>query len=157
MPEDIDMVFGATDFGHPSQVRRPDLLRAIDNTLKRMEEEAEYLPYTYLYKIDEGICADERPATGMTSGIRMNDDPYYYAIDSGLGYCYLEKMAVDENGKGCVVDKIDIHDLRSIKTDNCGEIKIFRAKKKITLARYLQGLREFLSNQEEEIVQKTLG
>jgi hypothetical protein len=155
--DDIYLLFNVSDFGEETEVDREDLLSACQRMLERLQRESGDLFCVYKYRIPEGLAADTRPGAGGTSGIRMNKEEFVYSIWSGVGYCNLIKSGIDKNGMGYDIETIDIRPLKKLKTDNMGEIEIYRQKKDSPLEELLTSLKQFLERQDDKTIVKVLG
>ncbi len=154
---DVEALVAVEEAGEPARVARTTLLEAVDRLLDRLKEDCADLPYRYWikYQYPPGTGVWNSGSGGL-GGIRMNGDKYYYDIDCGLGYCRLEKGAVDEHGRGHVVETTDIRSLTRLDTDNMGGITIHRTRKQSSLERILKQLRRFLLEQDDEVIEKTI-
>jgi hypothetical protein len=155
-PEQVELVCGVDDFGSPRQESRHALLEAIEVIMYRLDAEADKLPYVYVYRFVGGIL-DGQSGSGMTSGLQIGRDGFYYSIQGGLAECWMIKQAVGADGRGTDVERRDVRDVRSIHTDNLGEIVITRKKKASTLKEILQQLKNFLARSSDESVTKIMG
>jgi hypothetical protein len=153
---EVDAIAGVDDFGEPRIVGRLDLLHAVEVMLGRMESETDLIPYVYGHTIREGLAAGVS-GTGTIGGIRIGGDGFSYALIGGLGRCILEKWGAGPDGKGILIEKRDIRQEKSIKSDNYGTIEITRKKKSTSLKKALVELKEFLTRHQEETVTKILG
>jgi hypothetical protein len=155
-PEALELVAGVQDFGEPRTERRLDLLRAVESLLEKLERESDSLPYVYCHRIIEGPYADDG-GPGITGGIRIGGDDFWYELEGGLGHSILVKRFLGSDGKVHIAEQRDIRELKSLKTDNMGEIKIYRKKKPTQLKQILTQLKEFFASHTEENITKILG
>jgi hypothetical protein len=156
-PDDVEALIGVDDFGEPRSISRARVLRALEALLERLDRDADSLPFVYKYKFEEGPLKDDRPGTGMAGSFHINGESrYFYSIDSGLGFCQLLKSEIGPDGRGHDVERIDVRSRTSILTDNMGEIRIYKSKKKSGLERHLRELRAFLQKLEVDTLTKIL-
>jgi hypothetical protein len=155
-PKEVELVTGADDFGFARQENREALLQAVDALLTTLKMELGKLPYIYGYRFVGGIM-DGDAGSGGTFGIQIGGDGYSYGIEAGLGECVLIKQGRRPDGWGFDLERRDVREVTSIKTDNMGEIRIYRKKKKNGLKRFLEQLKDFLSRNADETVITILG
>jgi hypothetical protein len=108
-------------------LRHFDLVNALGEALRALEQEGESLSFMYSFTVKDGPLAST--GSGAVSGIRMPDDESsYYSLRAGLGVCKLERCGIDEHGIGFVIEAIDCRDRTKLATENCGAIAIKRRK-----------------------------
>jgi hypothetical protein len=111
---------------------RTDLVDAVGEVVRALEQDGEALSYMYSYTVKQGPLAST--GSGAVSGIRMpGDDSSYYSLRAGLGVCKLERRGTDEDGSGLVIEVIDCRDRTELATENCGVITIKRRKVELAL------------------------
>lgn len=116
----------------PRVLPRFELVRAVGEAVRALDQDGEALSYMYSFTIKEGPLAST--GSGAVSGIRMpGDDSSFYALRSGLGVCNLERRGTDEDGIGYVIEVIDCRDRTKLATSNSGEIVIKRRKVELSL------------------------
>jgi hypothetical protein len=126
---------------------RSDLVGAVGEAVRALEQGGEALSYMYSFKVKEGPLAST--GSGAVSGIRMpGNDCSYYSMRAGLGVCKLERRGTDEDGNGSVVEVIDCRDRTTVATENCGVIVIKRRKMKLALPVLLKELHSKLVEQD---------
>lgn len=152
----VAVVTDVDDFGEPRMEKRLDMLKGVEALLEQLERESDTLPYVYGHTITEGI-AKGCGGTGIMGGIRIGGDDFVYELEGGLGHCMLVKRFLGTDGKVHIAERRDIRELKSLKTDNMGEIQIYRKKKPTRLKKVLTRLKEFLESHSEDRVTKILG
>jgi hypothetical protein len=155
-PADLEVICGVDDFGVGREVSTVALRSSVETVLAQLELQGNTLPYLYGYKFVGGMW-NGNSGSGRTCGIRLGGDGYYYAIEGGLGRCVLIKSEIGPDGRGRHIGERDIRNVKSIQTDNLGEIRIYRKRKATRLRSLLEQLREFLSRTTEKTVTKVLG
>jgi len=111
---------------------RSDLVDAVGEAVRALEQDGEALSYMYSFTVKEGPLAST--GSGAVSGIRIpGDESSYYSLRAGLGVCKLERCGTDEDGRGFVIEVIDCRDRTKLATENCGVIAIKRRKMKLAL------------------------
>jgi hypothetical protein len=155
-PNEIEILTGVEDFGEPRAEKRAELLRAVQVVSETLANESDAIPYTYGYSFVGGMF-DGDSGSGGTGGIQIGGDGFFYYIEGGVGQCVLEKHGIGPDGKGVVIERKDVRHLKSLKTDNLGEIKIWRKKKANRLEKSLTELKKFLLRNPDETITKILG
>jgi hypothetical protein len=155
-PGEMDVIAGVDDFGAPRLVKGLEFLKAVETVLAMLEREKDKLPYVYGFKIVEGLAAGTS-GSGMTTGIRIDGERFWYSLQAGLGRCILEKLTQTPDGKVVVLETRDVRDLKTLKTENAGEIKIYRKKTSTHLKENFVRLRDFATRHTDEDVRKILG
>jgi hypothetical protein len=81
--------------------------------------------------------------SGMFSGIKMpGDNAHRYAIKSGIDYCCMIKMELQQSGPAIDVGEVDLRDRTEITTENMGKISI---RKKIVKSKVLSTLESLMN------------
>jgi hypothetical protein len=155
-PNELEIISGVEDFGDERKEKRLKLLEAVETILARLDSDSARLPYVYEHAIVEGSYAGVS-GSGMVSGILINGDGFVYAIEGGLGRCNLIKQGVGPDGWGIDLETKDIRGLKTLQTDNLGEIKLTRKKKATRLKETLTQMKDFLLRNTDEIITKILG
>jgi hypothetical protein len=126
---------------------RSDLVDAVGEAVRALEQVGAALSYMYSFTVKEGPLAST--GSGAVSGIRMpGDDSSYYSLRAGLGVCKLERRGTDEDGSGFAIEVIDCRDRTKLATENCGVIAIKRRKMKLALPVLLKELHSKLVEQD---------
>jgi hypothetical protein len=100
-------------------IARPDLIRSIEKVLGAIDEDGDGLAFVYSFSYKDGQFEVSGP--GGTSGIRMpGDSSSFYFLKAGVGICSLERMGIDQSGRGYVIDVTDCRDRKSLMTENKG-------------------------------------
>ena len=128
--------------------------------LDLVEEDLTLLSYRYGFRIEspearmrDGI--EMMGGSGGMSGIRMNGDSFHYTIRANIAECRLDRLGVDGQGRGVVVETTDIRSLKRLETDSLGPVVISRRKLKTSLPDTLRGVarfRGFSSRRSDRIV-----
>jgi hypothetical protein len=71
--------------------------------------------------------------------------------------CLLRKRGLGPDGKVFLAETRDMRNVKSLKTDNMGEIKIYRKKRATRLKEALLQLKDFLTRNLDENITKILG
>jgi hypothetical protein len=125
---------------------RSELVRAVGEAVRALEQDGETLSYMYSFTVKGGPLASM--GSGTVSGIRMpGDDSSYYVLKAGLGVCNLERRGTDANGSGFVIDVIDCRDRITLTTENCGDIRIKRRKIDIGILELFRDLHSKITEQ----------
>ncbi len=125
-------------------IARAELLGAVEDVLRAIEEEGERLSFIYSTDVKNAPLASH--GTGGMSGIRIpGDKVHYYSLDGGVGKCELQKYGIDATGQGYLVETIDCRDKRNLLTENTGEIRIKRRKIELTIPGLMADLKSRLN------------
>jgi hypothetical protein len=156
-PREMGIVLGVSSFGIPRRVSRKQLQESVQTLLRALENSADF-PFLYYLQALGGPNPDPEPHTGGgIGGIRLPDDPHYYALACGLDYCRLTKYGVSEiSGRGYEIETIDIRDWTELATANHGVFQITRRKETTALAEPLSELAQFLEPLTSDTVAKIL-
>ncbi len=126
---------------------RSDLVHAVGEAVRALDQDGEALSCMYSFTVKEGPLASS--GSGAVSGIRIaGDEPNHYSLRAGLGVCKLQRWGIDENGTGFVIEAIDCRDRSQLATENCGVIAIKRRKMKLTLPALFKELHSKLVEQD---------
>jgi hypothetical protein len=126
---------------------RSDLVEAVGEAVRVLEQDGEALSYMYSFTVKEGPLAST--GSGAFAGIRMpGDESSHYVLWAGLGVCKLERRGTDDDGSGSVIERIDCRDRTKLATENCGVIAIKRRKMKLALPVLLKELHSKLVEQD---------
>jgi hypothetical protein len=126
---------------------RSDLVDALGEAVRALEQDGEALSYMYNFTVKEGPLAST--GSGAVSGIRMpGDESNYYSLRAGLGVCNLERCGIGEDGSGFLIEVIDCRDRTRLATENCGVIAIKRRKMNVALPVLLKELHSKLVEQD---------
>ncbi len=125
---------------------RTALLQAATEFDDALGQQRDLLPYHYSYQIGDGKTFGR--GSGGASGFHINGK--VHSIRAGAGTCYLQEIGVGSDGRGSVVNTIDIRDQKCVETDDYGPIKIYRRKLKLTLFETMPLLVSFLRNSKNE-------
>jgi len=154
--KEVETIFGVSDSDKETPIDRALLLKAIDSLLEAIKKKPQILPYTYqLERLVSSNIGMLRSLCGMISGIRINKE--LYSIRSGLDKCDLIKKCQDECGNWHDGERNDIRHLKSITTDNMGEIVIRKRRKPTGLVRNLNQLKSFILKSDAAVIHKVLG
>jgi hypothetical protein len=126
---------------------RTALLQAATEFHDAIEQQRSLLPYHYSYQIGDGTMFGR--GSGGASGFHI--DGKIHSIQGGAGVCYLQEIGVGSDGRGQVVNTIDIRGEKRVETDDFGPIKIYRRKLSLTLFETVPPLVSFLRNSKDEV------
>ncbi len=121
---------------------RIHLKLAFESLLVKLETQRDLITHSYSY-----VLSSQKKVThgGATSGIRIRG--LSACIDTRpAGYCDLTLMEVGPNGRGRVVEIIDMRVRQEIETDNQGTLKIRRRKAEVGWFTELPKLLQFLNS-----------
>lgn len=150
-PDEIALLVDVPDLDTTVHVPRIELLKACEQVLAVIRENAHVIPYTYQYSRG---ATPTLYSTGGTSGIRFpGDERYFYHIQAGFNECKLERWRVKSN-LGVHVETRDIRDLTELFTSNMGTIRIRRSRARTDVKRMVSDLSGFLSEQKSREVVK---
>lgn len=149
-PAEVRTVFGGAD---EERVSRVKMLSAVDELLRATEEHRGELGCTY----KQASGQKHGPSTGVRSGLRLPGDDFCYALETRAGICRLEKMRMNADGRGELVEEIDVRDRSYIETVNAGRLTIVREETADDLLKLLRGIKAFLAKIDDEYVVKTGG
>ena len=126
----------------------------------------ELLPYTYQFKSEYlEVGVGEKPIiseagfdAGGQSGFRMpGDEDHWYVIWAGLNVLRLDKVAVQPDGTGKVVEQRDLRGEKELMTTNFGRVQFRKRRAKSSLRKGLQEMRAFLATVQGPNVAKSVG
>lgn len=162
LPDMIAVAFDTPDFGEPVTIPLAELQNAIRQLEEFLAQKPELLPYTYQMKyeyFDDGKYRHKfgRFTTGGTSGFHVPGDDKHCALWAGLNKLTLEKMSIGEDGKGYVVEVIDLRNEKELLTVEMGLVKFRKRKAKTSLRQGLSKIREFLEQLDSNHVIKIVG
>jgi len=157
--DDIDVIFGTSDFGETTQVDRSKLLKSVKHLFESIKANTKILPYIYGFKEEiprgSGMYST---GSGGASGFRIDGIPH--CLEAGLEKCELSKRRQTESGKWEEYDQQDVRHLKLIKIDEdnfSGDITIYKKRKPTKLLRNLDQLQSFLSKTIVKTIDKILG
>jgi hypothetical protein len=101
---------------------RTTLFQAAEEFQDDLERQRSLLPYHYSYQIGDGQTFGR--GSGGASGFHIKGK--VHSIWGGAGTCYLEEMGIGPDGRGQVVNTIDVRGQKHIETDDYGTITFFR-------------------------------
>ena len=160
VPDEIEILFEVGELGEKSFVAVDDLRRAANRLSEFFNTESDKMPFTYQFKCEQSLNANLPPGgygTGGMSGIRLpNDRDHFYSIHAGFNQCELKKIAIGEDGRGILVETIDLRNTKEIKTDTVGAIKIKRSRKRTDLSDAVARIRAFLNTVSDEKIVKSI-
>jgi len=154
--QDVEAIFGVSDFEKETPISRNSLLDSIDRLLEAIESRPQILPYTYFLERQVTTSAGVVPSvSASTSGIRINEE--LYSFEGGLDRCELIRHWQDDSGNWHADEPKDVRGLKSIMDDELGKILIRKRRKPTCLVRNLKQLKSFLLETDAKIIQKVLG
>jgi len=157
-PEEIEKIFGISEFGEKTGIETAVLRDALDRFLSSIRTKRNCLPYAYVLREEiprgSGLYST---GGGVISGFKIKG--VLHSIEGGLNKCVLTTMKRNESGKwhGCAPK--DVRDRRIIKVDgdNLGsDIEIKKRRKPRGLINNLERLLSFLSETNQTRIQKIL-
>ena len=131
---------------------RTDLLQAATEFHANLEQQHHLLPYHYSYQIGDGRLFGR--GSGSSGSFHINRKVHW--IQGGAGVCYLQQVEIGPDGRGRVVDTIDIRSQKRVETDDLGPITIYRRKLHITLYQTVPLLVSFLRESKDEVIRVLL-
>jgi hypothetical protein len=152
LPDAIAAMADVPDFGEEVRLPLGELRDAIEQIDRFLRDRPEVLPYTYEFKTEYIVVGDQRIefdefSTGGQSGFRLRgDEEHWYAIWAGLDECRLDKMAVQPDGTGKVVEQRDLRGESELQTANCGRVQIRKRRTKSSLRKGLAMIRKYLAS-----------
>ena len=156
----VELCFDVPDYGEAVRITTADLRRCLSNIERFLEENSYLLPSTYQYQLERfpipGVPVGGFESGGM-SGIRLPNDPDHYYFIQGGDELTLEKIALDVNGRGVIVEKRDLRHASELITENCGKISFRRRKKNSELRQGLLKMIEFTNDVDTPDVIKIVG
>jgi len=157
--QEVEIIFGVSEFGELTEVKRGKLLGAVNNLVGSVRKNNNALPYIYSAKEEiprgSGMYSE---GGGIISGFKI--DGVTHCLEAGLEKCELRKKWQDENGKIYIGEAEDIRHLKMLKIDEnnfSGDIEIKRKRKPTKLIQNLEKLKLFLSKTSERTIYKILG
>jgi hypothetical protein len=102
-----------------------------------LETQRDLISFDYSYKFDEV------PGGGMQGGFRVRGYGGTISVRPP-GYCDLILLDVGPNGRGRVIEMIDMRVLKQIQTDDKGILRVHRRKAEVGWFTELEKLLQFL-------------
>jgi hypothetical protein len=127
---------------------RLTLLHAAREWQNAIEGDRQLLPYHYSFEI--GIGELKSRGSGGAGGFHIKGK--IHSVRAGPGRCYLNEMGIRPDGRGEVLNRIDIRNEKKIETDDYGTLRVFRRKLKLTLFETVPQLVSFLSRCDDEVI-----
>ena len=167
LKEEVDTIFNVSDFGEVSRVERLAVIKAIDSLVATAKTNPGVFPHAYVVKQEYPAGSGKYyGGTGTIAGFISGGERF--AIEGGLGHCFLYKQRLDQDGQYRYDHEhpIDARNMKRIARDEAsrdvgglvfGDILITKRKVHARLIARLTALREFLLKAEGEIVEKCLG
>jgi hypothetical protein len=138
--------------GEINKYPRDNVLAAAETFYNIIQKDLTLLEYDYITECTIPGYEHLSPSRGRGS-VGVQIDGRLYVLRGGAGYCCLSLMEIQPDGTGTCVKKIDCRERKIIKTENLGDVKIFRKKKKLTWAKILPPLIDFLKQLEDDQIE----
>jgi hypothetical protein len=139
---------GATLVTH----KRHRLIISLQSLLHQLESQADLLSFSYSY---EFTSDKDRRHVGGQSGIRIRGLSGFIDVRPS-GYCTLTLSEIAPNGKGRVVEIIDMRVRKQIETDEMGILRVHRRKEQVGWLAELPKLMHFLERARSDDVEVLL-
>ncbi|MBI1372672.1 MAG: hypothetical protein GC159_07905 [Phycisphaera sp.] len=141
---DLELLFGADDFGELMSHSRGELLAAMDRLLQALPtaEGVDTSFGTAYTREFRGKAYDCRNFGGGMGGLRIAGSEDYYGIRTGANYCWLDRIEVGADGRGNHVERIDIRDRDYVDTTNLGRIEIMKKSSIAPLVKLIERMRK---------------
>lgn len=146
--------------GTPVVINADALRKAVLELASFLDQHSDMLPRTYEHKVERIDGVENMHfgfSTGGMSGIRLpGDSEHVYVIHSGLNKCTLQKIGINNEGRGYIIETRDVRKVKKIETANMGMLSIRSRRAKSELRRALKDIVEFLDRTSGDTVEKVV-
>ncbi len=123
--------------------RRVVLEQQLEGLLHALNDQRDLIGYSYVYRFDG---KPERSGGGAVAGFKVRGRFGSVSVRPS-GYCYVRLSELDPNGRGQVVETIDMRVTRTLQTDDWGVFTVARRRADVGWFHELPALLEWLRAQ----------
>lgn len=138
----LETAFGSNQDGEPRTLRLKQFIEALETLSDALSSGLRVTTYWIIATPMPGIIPPG--SCSGAGGILINGE--YHYLSGGVETCTLERLRIDENGRGTVVETTDVRNVSKIQTDNFGQIKIQKRRKPGRLLMLFRRLKGWLKS-----------